>query len=119
MCSYNKVNGTYACANKNILNNDLRDSLGFKGWVLTDWGGAHGTNLQEGLDQEMMYIYSEHDKEQQFFTHANLSKLNETLIDRSVTRYLEQLTKIGVLDENWNGSVDSNVTSQEHRDFAR
>jgi len=45
MCSYNKVNGTYACANKNILNNDLRDQLGFKGWVLTDWGGAHGTNL--------------------------------------------------------------------------
>jgi beta-glucosidase len=59
MCSYNKVNGTHACENAQNLNTDLRDRLGFKGWVLTDFGGAKSTSLDKGLDQEMMYLFGE------------------------------------------------------------
>ena len=55
MCSYNKVNGEWACENDYLLNHALKQSFGFKGWVLSDWGGTHSTNKAAlaGLDQEM------------------------------------------------------------------
>lgn len=33
MCSYNKINGTYACENKKTLD-DLKLRMGFNGWVI-------------------------------------------------------------------------------------
>jgi beta-glucosidase len=55
MCSYNKVNGDYACENDYLLNQVLKKDFGFKGWVLSDWGGTHSTTVKAalaGLDQE-------------------------------------------------------------------
>ena len=55
MCSYNKVNGDYACENDYLLNQVLKKEWGFQGWVLSDWGGTHSTTkaAMNGLDQEM------------------------------------------------------------------
>merc|ERR1719192_25185 len=53
MCSYNRINGVYSCENNETLNTDLRDHLGFKGWVMSDWGATHSTSINQGLDQEM------------------------------------------------------------------
>ncbi len=55
MCSYNKVNGDWACENQYLLNDLLKNTWGFKGWVLSDWGGTHTTvkAVLAGLDQEM------------------------------------------------------------------
>jgi len=55
MCSYNKVNGDYACENDYLLNQVLKKEWNFQGWVLSDWGGTHSTNKAAlaGLDQEM------------------------------------------------------------------
>lgn len=39
MCSYNKVNGSYACENGGLMNKLLKDELGFKGYVMSDWNG--------------------------------------------------------------------------------
>jgi beta-glucosidase len=54
MCSYNRINGDYACENKYILNDVLKGEWGFKGFVLSDWGGTHSTEKASaaGLDQE-------------------------------------------------------------------
>lgn len=54
MCSYNKVNGDWACENDYLLNQVLKQTWGFKGWVLSDWGGTHSTQKAAlaGLDQE-------------------------------------------------------------------
>jgi beta-glucosidase len=41
MCAYNKVNGDYACENNGTLNTDLRNSLGFSGFVMSDWNATH------------------------------------------------------------------------------
>jgi beta-glucosidase len=54
MCSYNRVNGTFACGNDSTLTKILRDELGFKGFVTSDWGAVHAVNfINAGLDMEM------------------------------------------------------------------
>src|SRR5258708_23909981 len=54
MCSYNAVNGDYACENKYLLTDVLKKSWGFKGFVVSDWGGTHSTVKASaaGLDNE-------------------------------------------------------------------
>src|ERR1035437_2226330 len=54
MCSYNKVNGDWACENNYLLNDFLKKAVGFKGFVLSDWGGTHSTAKAAlaGLDME-------------------------------------------------------------------
>jgi len=54
MCSYNAVNGDFACENKFLLTDILRTAWGFKGFVLSDWGGTHSTIKASaaGLDNE-------------------------------------------------------------------
>ena len=41
MASYNKINGTYATANKLTLDEILRKEWGFEGLVVSDWGATH------------------------------------------------------------------------------
>ena len=54
MCSYNRVNGDYACENNYLITDVLKKDFRFKGFVLSDWGGTHSTARasQAGLDQE-------------------------------------------------------------------
>lgn len=54
MCSYNGVNGAYACENPWLLTEVLRHEWGFRGFVISDWGGTHSTIAASaaGLDQE-------------------------------------------------------------------
>jgi len=54
MCSYNKVNGDWACENQYLLNDVLKKAWGHKGFVLSDWGGTHSTAKAAlaGLDME-------------------------------------------------------------------
>lgn len=54
MCSYNKLNATFACGNKEVLQGILRDELGFKGFVTSDWGAVHNVHfLNQGMTMEM------------------------------------------------------------------
>jgi beta-glucosidase len=55
MCSYNRINGTYACENPFTLNRLLKQDFGFDGFVMSDWGGTHSTvpAANAGLDMEM------------------------------------------------------------------
>ncbi|KAI1340364.1 glycoside hydrolase family 3 protein [Xylariaceae sp. FL0016] len=55
MCSYNKINGTWACENEGIMDNLLKKELGFKGYVMTDWNAQHSTapSANAGLDMTM------------------------------------------------------------------
>jgi beta-glucosidase len=54
MCSYNVVNGDHACENSYLLTDVLKKQWGFRGYVLSDWGGTHSTVKASaaGLDQE-------------------------------------------------------------------
>ncbi len=55
MCSYNKIDGTYACENAEILTHSLREEWGFNGVVVTDWGAMDNRveAAKAGLDLQM------------------------------------------------------------------
>ncbi|KAL2753146.1 glycoside hydrolase family 3 protein [Sodiomyces alcalophilus JCM 7366] len=53
MCSYNRVNGTHACENSEVLNHLLKDEMGFPGYVMSDWFVAQQTtsgSANAGMD---------------------------------------------------------------------
>ena len=54
MCSYNAVNGDFACENTYLLTTVLKKAWNFKGFVLSDWGATHSTVKASaaGLDHE-------------------------------------------------------------------
>ena len=54
MCSYNRINGDFGCENSYTLRDVLENEWGFKGFVISDWGGTHSTEKASaaGLDQE-------------------------------------------------------------------
>nr|WP_260408393.1 beta-glucosidase [Planomonospora venezuelensis] len=55
MCAYNRVNGAYACENRRTLTEDLKESMGFTGWVMSDWLATRSGQkaARAGLDQAM------------------------------------------------------------------
>ena len=55
MCSYNRINGTYASENTWLLTDVLRKEWGFTGAVVSDWGAVSNriAALKAGLDLEM------------------------------------------------------------------
>ena len=55
MAAYNKINGYYACANRYLLTDVLKNEWGFEGLVMSDWGAVHSTvpTVNAGLDLEV------------------------------------------------------------------
>lgn len=76
MCSFNRVGGTYACENSNLLNGVLKEELGFQGFVVSDWGAQHsGVNSAlAGLDMSMPGDIYDHWLEGKSFWGPDLTK---------------------------------------------
>ncbi|KAF7925812.1 hypothetical protein EAE99_005847 [Botrytis elliptica] len=55
MCSYNRINETYACENPHLLNDILKGELGFQGYVVSDFFATHSgyPAANAGLDMDM------------------------------------------------------------------
>lgn len=55
MGAYNKVNGSYCCEHKTLLDRILREEWGYDGAVISDWGGVHNTKeaAECSMDLEM------------------------------------------------------------------
>ena len=55
MSAYNKVNGLYCAENPYLLRDVLKKQLGFKGFVISDWGSTYSTagTVNAGMDLEM------------------------------------------------------------------
>lgn len=55
MCSYNQLNGTYACENDLLMNGIVKEELGFPGFIVTDWDAQKttATSANNGLDMSM------------------------------------------------------------------
>lgn len=99
MNSYNKLNGTYLCENKDMLTDVLRKEWGFDGYVMTDWGAMNERveALKAGCNLEMPSSGGATDKE---ITEA---VQNGTLVESVLNeRCVELLNIIFRYEENRN-----------------
>lgn len=88
MCSYNKINGTFASEHYGLLTEILKKEWGFEGLVVSDWGAVRDRvkALKGGLDLEMP---GPKDYRVQAVVEAVRSgKLDEAVLDESVRRIL-------------------------------
>ncbi|KAJ8702868.1 hypothetical protein PTI98_001542 [Pleurotus ostreatus] len=54
MCSYNQINGSFACENDKVLNGIIKGEFGFPGYIMSDWAATHSTgSVNQGLDMTM------------------------------------------------------------------
>ena len=97
MCSYNRVNGDFACENSYLLTEVLKKDFKFKGFVLSDWGGTHSTAKAShaGLDQEQPGIT--------FFGEAlkkavESGEVSQDEINEHVHRVLRTIFATGLFD---------------------
>jgi beta-glucosidase len=110
MCSYNKVNGDWACENQFLLTKVLRDGWKYPGWVMSDWGAVHSTvkAAMAGLDQESG---EELDKEIYFGAPFAAAIANGTIpmarLDEMVRRILTGVIASGLYDNPSPAAVQS------------
>ena len=102
MCAYNRVNTVYACENAWLLNDVLKGEWGYRGYVMSDWGGVHSTvaAAKAGLDQES--AAQSFDKELYFGAPLKAALASgavpQARLDDMVRRILTSMADNGVLD---------------------
>ncbi|YCK79901.1 glycoside hydrolase family 3 C-terminal domain-containing protein (plasmid) [Arthrobacter sp. D3-18] len=96
MCSYNRINGTYASENTWLLTDVLRKEWGFKGAVVSDWGAVNNriAALKAGLDLEMPG--SDGTTTAEIIAAVKVGSLEPAFLDHSAVRIarLQQLTEL-------------------------
>jgi len=99
MCSYNKVNGTYASEHAWLLTTVLRDEWGFDGLVVSDWGAVHDrvAALVAGLDLEMPPNLGVSDAA--ILTAVRTGQLEEGVLDTAVARVLQLIDRAAATTE--------------------
>ncbi|MEE1760861.1 glycoside hydrolase family 3 C-terminal domain-containing protein [Streptomyces sp. SP18BB07] len=89
MCSYNRVNGTYAAESRRLLTQVLREEWGFDGLVVSDWGavGDRVAALLAGTDLEMPGNTRGTDAD--VAAAVRSGELEEAVVDTAVARLRE------------------------------
>ncbi len=113
MCSYNKLNGTFASEHYHLLTEILKDEWGFEGLVVSDWGAVRDrvAALKGGLDWEMP---GPQDRRVKAVVEAVRSgELDEAVLDESVRRILRIVFKARETPKGGSFDVDA------HHELAR
>lgn len=121
MAAYNKLRGVYCSENDYLLDTILRKEWGFKGVVISDWGGTHSTDAAiHGLDLEMG---SGEEYNKYFFADSLLAavkagKVSEAVIDDKVRRILQLMYKTSLNRNAPAGSINTSGHSRTAYDIA-
>ena len=95
MASYNKVNGTYAQCNADLLTKILRDDWGFKGMVMTDWIGIRSdlpTTVEVSSGDDLLEP-GQPKQSEEIVAGVRNGTLPIADVDRNVRRLLEYIVK--------------------------
>jgi beta-glucosidase len=142
MVSFSSYQGTKMSANKQLLTDTLKGTMGFRGFLISDWAAiqqlgresglmpaptraALATAINAGLD--MIMEPNNPARVVQYISEGpaqtGTAQIPESRIDDAVTRILQVKCEMGLLDSGYTGAVDSSLTSQigsdEHRAVAR
>jgi beta-glucosidase len=104
MCSYNRVNGDFACENEYLLKDVLKNDWKFPGFVVSDWGGTHSTEKASaaGLDNEQPGNFFFDEK---FKAAVQAGTIPTAELDDHVHRILRSMFAAGVVDNPRQRSV--------------
>ena len=89
MSSYNLVNGVYANENEHLLKDILRGEWGYRGAVVTDWGGSndHAAGVAAGSTFEMPAPGG--DAVRELMAAVRSGRVPESVLDARVSEALE------------------------------
>ncbi len=95
MAAYNRVNGTYAQSNADLLTKILRDDWGYKGIVMTDWIGIRPdlSTLDEVRAGDDLLEPGQPKQSQEIVEGVKSGHLSIADVDRNVRRLLEYIVK--------------------------
>ncbi|UZR96193.1 beta-glucosidase [Chondrinema litorale] len=103
MSAYNKINGTYASSNKDLLTTVLRDEWGYEGFVMTDWfGGYPGfQSIMKDCSDVVAQIEAGNDllmpgmdiQREKLIAAMKAGKISEEAVNTSVKKILEIVLK--------------------------
>ncbi|KAH9262804.1 hypothetical protein BASA82_000175 [Batrachochytrium salamandrivorans] len=118
MCSYNKINGEFACENSLILQRDLRTAMGFQGVVVSDWFATRSTlnSAKAGLDMEMPIPLFYGKAMERLVQHGDL---DESVVNRKVEQVLATMDRFKVKHSVPEFHPKRNATSRAHYNLAR
>jgi len=119
MCSYNMVNGSYACENTHLLHDILQGEWGFDGFVESDWVlGTRSTvpSALAGLDIEMP---TGHYFAEPLVDAVNGGAVPLPVINDAVKRILRAKFRFGIFDGKPPLDPATTVESPEHTALAR
>ncbi|MBN2419081.1 MAG: glycoside hydrolase family 3 C-terminal domain-containing protein, partial [Deltaproteobacteria bacterium] len=92
MSSYNKLNGTYTSESHDLLTKVLRNDWGFKGYVMTDWGGGSDVVAQMEAGNDLI-MPGNRTQSKEIVKGVKEGRLDEKILDRNLERILNILVK--------------------------
>ena len=130
MSSYNKINGVYTSASKDLLTTILRDEWGYKGLVMTDWfGGFEGFEaiMKKQSSDVVAQMNAGNDllmpglpiQKKELVDALNSGKLSQEVANKNVKRILELAFKSPVFtDYKYSNQPNLTQNSQVARNAA-
>ena len=114
MCSYSAPNGRYACQNRYLLTNVLRQEWDFPGFVTSDYGALHST---------LGGVFGGTDQEQPFNTYYGAALMADVqngtvpraLLNTMVQRILTEMFRFKLFSHPRAATTSATVTTPVHR----
>jgi len=143
MCAYNAIDGQPACANQYLLQDQLRGSWGFQGYVVSDcdavrdiFTGHHyrptqpqssAISLERGMDNECYGADAEYPRDNSDYTPfieaVQQGYLSQSAMDTAVVRLFTARIRLGMFDPPdmvpYTKIDPKELDSPEHRALAR
>ncbi len=122
MSAYNKLRGAYCSENSYLLQKILKGEWGFKGAVISDWGGTHSTvnAANNGLDVEMGSDppYNNYYFAAKLLDSVKAGKVSIKAIDEKVRRILWVIYHTSLSDKFTDGKINTPEHSKTAYDIA-
>ncbi|KAA8967526.1 glycoside hydrolase family 3 C-terminal domain-containing protein [Mycobacterium sp.] len=118
MTAYNKVNGQYAGGNEALINGVLKDTWGYRGWVMSDWGATPswefalaGLDQESGAQADVMLWHAEAFTDRLEAAYAE-GKLSKKRLSDMVRRILRSIFAVGA--DRWESTPQPDMAAH-HR----